>query len=339
MRRDHRAVATELILTEAIRHGLVAEGQISLPTLRRLFRDAGLTRLSKTRQDRSASQRRRWQTATPCDLWHADVCHVVLADGRKALVHGMIDDASRFFVALSAREAERERDMLEVFFGALLRYPPPRALFLDNGPCYSGELLALVCKRLNIRLIHAKPYDPQARGKMERVWRTMRQRCTDHLPANASLHDIRVALGGWLDADYHRRPHAALLGNTPSKRFLHGVRGLRAPLTARTLAKAMEVTETRQVRADGTFTVDRVLYEVVGAWLARKRIALVLDGLTGKPIAATYKDKSIRFGPCDPVANRSRPRPTPTPQASASGLPFDPIAGLLARARQECDDE
>jgi len=339
MRREHRSAAAELILTEAVRHGIVQGGQVSLPTLRRLFRDAGLPRLSKRRQTRADSQRRRWEAAKPCDLWHGDVAHVVGADGRKALVHGLMDDHSRFVLTLEARATERERDMLEVFMGALLRYPPPRAIFLDNGSCYSGELLALVCKRLDIRLVHATPHDPESRGKMERLWRTMRQRCTDHLPANAELDEVGRALWNWLDADYHRRQHASLMGETPRRRFLHRLQG--RALSPAELAKALEVTETRVVRKDGTFTVGGVVYEVAGAWLARKRIEVVIDGLTDKPVRASWKEQPVRFGPCDPVANRSRRKPQiPSETAPVTATtPFNPIAGLLERARVETSDE
>jgi len=334
MRRQNRWVAADMILNEAVRNGVIKRDMVSVPTVRRLFRDAGLTRLSRRRQDRGDAQRRRWQTAKPCDLWHGDVCHVRLSDGHKVLVHGLMDDHSRYFVALAARHFERERDMLEIFLGALLRNPPPRALYLDNGSCYRGDLLALVCKRLDIRLVHAKPYSPESRGKMERVWRTMRQRCTDHLAANATLHDVNVALWSWLDADYHLRHHAALMGKAPRRRFLDGIRGRGRPLTAADLAKALEVTETRQIRKDGTFDVGGVVYEAVGGWLAGKRIQVVIDGLTGKPLRASRKDAAVRFGVCDPVANRSRRR-APAPPPTPSTTPFDPIAGLLERARKE----
>ncbi len=337
MRREHRSAAAELILSEAVRHGIVEAEQVSLPTLRRLFRDAGLARLSKKRQTRADSQRRRWEAAKPCDLWHGDVAHVVGSDGRKALVHGLMDDHSRYVLALEARSTERERDMLEVFMGALLRYPPPRALYLDNGSCYSGDLLALVCKRLDIRLVHATPHDPEARGKMERLWRTMRQRCTDHLPANAELDEVGRTLHNWLDGDYHRRPHASLMGETPRRRFLRRLEG--RALSPLELAKALEVTETRVVGKDGTFTVSGLTYEVAGAWLARKRIQVVIDGLTGKPVRASWKETAVTFGRCDPVANRSRTRPQPMATTTATTTPFDLIAGLLERAREEHDDE
>lgn len=336
MRRHHPSASAELILGEAVRHGVLAEGQVSLSTLRRLFREADLPRRSRTRAQRGRDvQRRRWQAAHPGDIWHADVCHVALSGGRKALVHGFLDDASRYFVALVARAQETERDMLEVFCGALLKHAPPRVLFLDNGACYRGEVLRLVCSRLGIHLVHARPHDPESRGKMERAWRTMRQRCTDHLPPGASLHQVDVALWSWLDVDYHRRAHAALLGNTPRRRYLEGQDGCRRPLSPTELAAALETEVRRQVRKDGTFQVEGVVYEALGHHLAGKRIDIVVDGLTGQPVRASYRGVPLRFGPCDPVANRHRRRGAPPADKPGEHPPFDPIAALLQRARED----
>jgi transposase InsO family protein len=339
MRREHRSAAAELILSEAVRHGVVAEGQVSVQTVRRMFQTADLPRISRRREDRTDVQRRRWQAASPGDLWHGDVCHIKHDNGDTSLVHGMMDDATRYVVALRPLPREREVDMLVVLVGALLRYPPPKAIFLDNGACYRGDLLALLCKRLEIRLIHARPYDPESRGKMERFWRTMRQRCTDFLPGSASLHDVEVAVTSWLDVDYHRRPHAALLGKSPRTCFRAGLSRQPAPLTAQQLARALEVTETRRVRKDSTFSIGGVTYEVRGAWLAGKTVEVVIDGLTGKPVSATCSDRPICFDICDAVANQRRRRSGPTTASPTSSTPFDPIAGLLERARKETDDE
>ena len=337
MRSANRSAAASLILDQAVHNGVVAADQVSVSTVRRLFADAGLPRLSRKRAQRTDTQRRRWQAAKPGDLWHGDVCHLVFPDGegrRKVLVHGLMDDHSRFFTALKGRNAEREQDMLEVFCGALLRYPAPRALYLDNGSCYRVDLLGLLCKRLGIRLIHAGPDDPQARGKMERVWRTMRQRCTDFLPGEADTHQVDQALWAWLDADYHRRPHAGLMGDTPRHRYLDSLPRQGAVLTPATLAKALEVPARRQVRRDGTFDVGAVTYEVAGHHLLGKRIELVIDGLTERPIRASYQGKPLRFGPCDPVANRSRKRAPAPPVQPGEAPSFDPIATLLQQARE-----
>ena len=343
IRRLHRSAPAELILSEAVRHGAVAQGQLSVSTLRRLYASADLSRRAKRRAERGDVQRRRFEAKHPGDLWHGDVCHLVLSNAagqpRRVLVHGLLDDASRYVVALAARQQERELDMLEVLCGALLRHPAPKMLYLDNGSCYRGKILALVCKRLGIHLVHAQPYSPESRGKMERLWRTMRQRCTDYLAGRASLHDVNQAIWSWLDADYSRRPHAGLMGNTPRRRYLDGMPPQRVPITPRALARALEVQVHRQVRGDGTFDIDGVVYEVGGRHLAGKRVVIVIDALTDRPLHASWQDRPVRFGVCDPVANSHRKRPAPAPAATEADVPFDPVSALLAKARQEDDHE
>jgi hypothetical protein len=276
-----------------------------------------------------------------CRIWHADVCHVWLRDGdgrpKKAYVHGILDDRSRFVLALRACETEREVDLLSLLSEALLRFPACDVLYVDNGACYRGDVLALVLDKLGIRLLHAAPFDPRARGKMERFWRTLRSRCLDHLRAEATFQDLNAALLAFLDADYHRRPHGGLLGDTPSRVFQAGIGALPAPKTPAELARMMEVPATRKVRGDSTFSVDAQLFEVGGRHLAGKTIDIVLDAFTGLPLRASHQGQPVRIGCCDPTANSHRGRPAPT-EAVAPTTPFDPIAALLAAARKENPD-
>jgi putative transposase len=336
IRREHPSAAAGLILDVAVQQGVLAQGQISVSTLRRLLAAAGVPRTSATRSDRR--ERRRWEAGHVCALWHADVAHVWVRDGagfpRKLYVHGVLDDHARYVVALAARAAAREVDMLSVFVGALLRLPAPDALYVDNGACYRGETLALAAARLDVRLVHARPYDPKARGKMERFWRTLRQRCTDHLPAGATLHDVNAALLAFLDVDYHCRPHAGLMGATPARRLQAGLAQLPAPRTAKDLAAALEITVKRRVAGDGTFTVDGKVFEVRGRHLVGKKVDVVLDPFTDAPLRVAHEGQVVVFGPCDPRANRHRGR-APDLDVPAPTVPFDPIAALLAKARQE----
>lgn len=340
IRREHPSAAAGMILDTAVHQGLIAEGAVSPSTLRRLFAALGLPRTSVNRAERR--DRRRWEAAHVGGLWHADVCHVWVRDAggvpRKVYVHGILDDHARFVVAIEGREHEREVDMLSVFCGALLRYPAPDVLYVDNGSCYSGNVLALACARLGIKLVHAQPYDPQARGKMERFWRTLRQRCADHLRTGASLHDVNAALLAFLDADYHVRPHASLIGETPLKRFHAGLKALPRPKTARELATALEVTVKRRVAGDATFSIDGSLFEVQGRHLAGRVISLVIDPFTGDILRAHHDDTALVVGRCDPAFNRGRKRAKPE-VAAAPTVPFDPIAALLAKARKPHDTE
>jgi transposase InsO family protein len=329
-----------MILDTAVHQGLLGESELSPSTLRRLFAALGVPRTSLKRTERR--DRRRWEAARVGALWHADVCHVWVRDPsgvpHKVYVHGLLDDHSRFAIAVEGREHEQETDMLSVLCGALLRYPAPDALYVDNGSCYRGDVLALVCARLGIKLIHAQPDDPQARGKMERFWRTMRQRCTDHLATGASLHDVNAALLAFLDADYHVRPHASLMGEAPLKRFHAGLKALPRPKSARELATALEVTMKRRVAGDATFSVDGNLFEVRGRHLAGRAISVVIDPFTGDVLRALHDDVPVVVGRCDPALNRSRKRGKPEPVPEPT-VPFDPIAALLAKARKPQDTE
>lgn len=171
----------------------------SVTTVRRLFREAGLDRVA-LRDSTGSKTRLRWQAERPMAMWHGDVCYgKALSIGGKSQpvrIHALMDDASRYVVALEAHHTEREVDMLGLFVRALRRHGKPDALYLDNGSTYSGDTLATACARLGITLLHAKPYDPQARGKMERFWRTARESCIDFLGSVSSLHDINVRLWG-----------------------------------------------------------------------------------------------------------------------------------------------
>src|SRR5690606_5301686 len=190
IRAEHRAASVPLIRRTLQADGRLSAGQVSDATLRRLFAAQGLDRIGLRASKTGA--RLRWQAARPNALWHADVCHgPSLRQGRRTVplrIHGILDDASRYLVALAATSSERESEMLELLVKAIRLRGKPDALYLDNGPTYIGSALQTACARLGIALLHAKPHDPEARGKMERFWRTLRQNCLDHLGEIASLH-------------------------------------------------------------------------------------------------------------------------------------------------------
>ena len=125
---------------------------------------------------------------------------------------------------------EREDDMLDLMLGALRRHGAPDAMYLDNGATYRGDVLRLACERLGITLIHARPYDAAARGKMERFWRTLREGCLDHLGTMTSLHDVQARLLAFLDGHYHQTPHGGLFGKSPADVWSTATRSRRTPM-------------------------------------------------------------------------------------------------------------
>jgi transposase InsO family protein len=273
-----------LILRTLVADGRLAAGVVSDTTVARLYRDAGPERGVKV----DGHTRLRWQADHAGALWHGDVCHGptlrIGATTRPLRIHGMLDDASRFVIALEALHSEREDDMLDVLLAALRRHGAPDAIYLDNGATYRGEALRLCCERLGITLIHARPYDAPARGKMERFWRTLRAGCLDHLGAVASLHDVQVRLAAFLDEHYHRAPHGGLYGKTPAEAWAGATcRAVDEPA----LATALTIHRRRRVRKDGTVDLDGRVWQLDQGFLAGRVITVVAahGGLAGEPVA------------------------------------------------------
>jgi len=329
IRREHPTASAPLILRTLVADGRLQAGLVSPTTVTRLYRDAGLER--GTRPD--GHTRLRWQAEHVGALWHGDVCHgPALRIGgttRPLRIHGMLDDASRYVVALEARHTEREADMLDVLLAALRRHGAPTGLYLDNGSTYSGHGLRLCCERLGVTLIHARPGDAQARGKMERFWRTLRAGCLDHLGGVTSLHDVQVRLDAFIDQHYHRAPHGGLLGKIPAVVWADArCRAVDEPA----LAAALTVHHRRRVRKDGTVDLAGRVWQLDQGFLAGRVVTVIAAhaGLAGEPVAV-HDGHRYALRPADPVA-ASRIRRRRRGEVPPPTTPFDPAGALLDKS-------
>jgi transposase InsO family protein len=337
IRREYPSASVPLILRTLMLDGRLDKAAVSPATLRRLYVESGLDRVA-LRDGSGAKTRLRWQAERPGALWHGDVCHgptLFIGDKRVPLrIHGLLDDASRYVVALEAHEQEREIDMLSMFLRALRRHGAPDALYLDNGATYRGDILRTACARMNISLLHAKPYDPQARGKMERFWRTLRESCLDFLGQLSSLHDVNVRLLAFLDLHYHMAPHASLMGKSPSQVFTQAERDA-DDLDEKKIKDALTVTVRRRVRRDTTVSLNGQEFELELGFLAGRVVTLgysLADPLS--PPWLEHEGKRIALRPIDPKKNAQRGRPPrkPSPDAPSRHVHFDPPKALLDRA-------
>jgi transposase InsO family protein len=327
IRREHPQVSTALILRTLERDGRLARGAVSEPTLRRLYAAHGLDRRTLAAGDRQP--RRRWEAAAPNLLWHTDVCHgpALRVDGRAVplRIHALLDDHSRYVVAIQACSTERESEMLALVVKAMRLHGAPDVIYADNGPTYVGEALATACGRLGVGLVHAKPYDPQARGKMERFWRTLREQCLDHLAGLGSLHDAQVRLIAYLDRHYHVTPHSSLLGKTPAEVY---ETGRREPLPDAMLSEALVVRGRRRVRRDGTVSIAGTDFEVKQGFLAGRTVTIGRSLLVPTdPPWLEHEDQRHVLERVEPT-RRGRRRPAPRVRRGIDAVPFDPPGAL-----------
>lgn len=324
IRREHPRVSAALILRTLEADGRIDRGAVSESTVRRLFAEHGLDRVSVRQGDREP--RRRWEAAAPNALCHGPALRV---DGKSVplRIHAILDDHSRYLVAVEACTTEREVEMLRLLVKALRLHGAPDALYLDNGPTYVGDTLRTACGRLGIGLLHAKPRDPQARGKMERLWRTMREQCLDHLGTQSSLHDVQVRVLAWLSRYYQVTPHASLMGKSPAEVYEA------APVETvpeAMLREALIVRARRRVRRDGTLTVAGTDFELDAGYLCGRLVTVgrcLLD--PNEPPWVEHEDQRLPLRIVDPRANARRRRRRKRTRRGIDALDFDPNKARL----------
>lgn len=336
IRKEHPSASVPLILRTLVAEGRLPQGAVSETTVRRLFEEKGLDRVS-LRQGVGGKQRLRWQAEHPGALWHGDVCHgSALVTGTQTTpvrIHALLDDASRYVVAIEAMAQEREVDMLALLVRAVRRHGPPDALYLDNGATYRGQTLSLACGRMGTTLIHAQPYDAPARGKMERFWRTLREGVLDFTGALGSLHDLNVRLYAFLDEHYHHSPHASLFGKTPAAAY-EAYRRAADAFDETRLRAALTVQSRRRVRRDCTLSMDGQEWEVPLGFLAGRLVTVsrcLVDPT--EPPSLEHEGRRFVLGAVDPVKNGHRKRSHDNlDRPHDARVPFDPPRALLDRA-------
>jgi len=334
IRQEHPATSAAVILRTLELDGRIAKHAVSLSTLRRLYREHGLDRVALRTAD--GRVRLRWQADRADALWHADVCHgpAMRIAGRTVplRIHAILDDHSRYIVAIVATTNEREIEMLALLVKAMRSTGRmPEALYLDNGATYTGDVLATACSRLSVGLLHATPHDPQARGKMERFWRTLREGCVDHMGTPGSLHDVQVRLLAFLAKHYHVSPHASLMGRSPAEVY-ETARRSDIPVDETRLAAALTVHGRRRVRRDGTLEIGGETFETRTGFLAGRVVTVgrtLLDPTSDPWIE--HEGQRYVVGRVNAEENARRKKHGPSLKSAARGIdvPFDPAGALV----------
>ena len=162
-------------------------------------------------------------------LWQMDlVGGVPLADGRECKMVTGIDDHSRFVVIASVVAVPSARAVCSAFTAAMRRYGVPFEVLTDNGKQFTGRhirpqpvevLFERVCRENGITQRLTKPRSPTTTGKIGRFHRTLREEFLDHVVPFESLAATQEAIGGWVYAYNHQRPHQALTTATPVSLF------------------------------------------------------------------------------------------------------------------------
>jgi putative transposase len=256
LKKDRPGVSLPLLMKEATQRGIVCERhRVSYATVYRLFKRHGLT------DEATPVDRRRFEAELPNDLWQSDCLHgpKALIDGtmRKTYLFAFIDDKSRLIPHAEFYGHERLDAYCDALRTALKKRGLPRKLYVDNGPAFRSQLLSHATASLGIALIHATPYQPEGKGKIERWFKTVRMQFLPTVPEGLPLSTLNEALRQWIEV-YHATVHSSTR-ETPLTRYLAHLHLVRE--TPKDMDDCFRMRTLRKVDKDRTVSLMGRIYE------------------------------------------------------------------------------
>jgi len=342
LKDEHPDWSIKMVI-DAAKEADEAARKLELPTatVHRLLTCAGVM---KKRADAATSKdRRHFSYQRAGELWMSDVMHgpSVRVGQRKlkAYLHAFLDDATRVVPYAAFALQENTAAYLPVFRQAIQRRGLPERLYVDNGAVYRGRHLALVCAKLGVTLIHARPFQPQGKGKQERFFRTVRMQLLPLLGEAelSSLEALNRRLWAWIEGEYHQRPHKGLDGISPLDAWAMKSSEVRVPGPEVDLREMFLYEQKRKVQRDRTVSLKGVLYEIDAA-LVGETVTLRYDPTKAQgPVDVWHEGKRVQVARVvDAYANCFVKRHHSTKKLEADGTgPATPGPSLALRELAE----
>lgn len=303
-------------------------------TIQRHFRRIGMTRRSLATAKVAFG---RFEAARTNELWVGDALHGPIVGRHKAILFAFLDDHSRAFTGYRWVTAEDTVRAEAALRAGLASRGLPEAVYLDNGSPFVSAQLLRACASLGIRMIHSRPGRPEGRGKIERVFRTVRDQFLVEA-GHAAIDDVarlNQLFAAWVETVYHRAVHSET-NMTPIERFAAGGKP-RYP-SAEQLHEAFLWSETRTVTKTATVSLFANTYEVDAALVGR-RVELIFDPFDLTRIEVRYNRRPM--GAAVPVVigrhshPAARPEPGSEPPPAATGIDY--LHLIEARADAELE--
>ena len=201
---------------EKIRAFVTTCGTFGLPSVRTVARILKRRGRIKPREP-APTELTRFQRPAPNELWQIDFKRTVRLNWYppvKAVPMSILDDHSRFTIALGANPNRQLDTVWPVLWDAMGQYGMPQCILTDNDSIFRGRRGGITAwsarlLRLGIKHSSGRGYHPQTQGKVERFHGTLQ---TEVLADGVfrSLEQLQEAFDQFRDTYNHLRPHAAL---------------------------------------------------------------------------------------------------------------------------------
>jgi transposase InsO family protein len=255
---------------------VIPKGSISRSTLQRHLHGRGFGSGQMKLYTKKGAAARRFQKSQRCMLFQGDIKYgpylPIGKNGAKKQVYlsAFIDDATRFIVSAKFYENQQVAIIEDTLRTAIMQVGKPDAIYVDNGKQYRSGWLKSACSILGIKLLFARPYHPEGKGKIEAFNRRLDSFLSEvALMEVRTLEELNDLLQLWIQDHYHKTPHHGLSGITPETAFKTDKRPLRF-VDANTLKEAFLHAEERKVDKTGCISFEGKKFEVGLQFIGRK---------------------------------------------------------------------
>jgi transposase InsO family protein len=263
------------------KEGVLLRSKVSYHSLYRFLRNKGLAK--PILDDVTPKDRKKFAFDEVNRMWQGDmmVGPKVLVGGKKrqSFLFAFLDDCSRMFTHACFVLDQSLDAMKRVYIEAVLRRGIPGIVYLDNAKIYRSQLFHTACARMGTTVAHTEPFDGASKGKIERAFRTVRQRFLAlHPEPLSSLDELNQLFWRWLEDDYHRRVHSSL-GISPLDKYLSQIQTVRVADDPEAVWKLFMRREQRRVNNDATISIQSRVFEVPCCLIGKRVEARFDDNL------------------------------------------------------------
>jgi transposase InsO family protein len=266
----------------------------SQATIARYLRSEGLSRKALLKGIKPQTKvRLAFEADYPQQIWMADTKgpDIYVADpdhpGKSIVAKpiALLDDHSRYAVAVMYVIVENEYAVMELFCQAILLYGIPEILYLDRGSPYMGKSLKKAASLIGCNIIHTAKKDPSAKGKIEKILRTFHERFEHEMMVQGKdgidLKEYNRYLQAYIGQDYNRSVHHSTKAS-PEERFFAFPAEFRRWISKDALSRIFLPTRSASVTKTGLVRVNNLKYLVTHAFLWCKKVE----------VRYSYSDKS-----------------------------------------------
>ena len=181
----------------------------------------------------AAKDRKAFEEAHFGAMFQADSCYFpyITENGkpRRTYLMLIIDDHSRLIVGARLFYNDNAENFQSLLKSAVSTYGVCNKLYCDWGSPYANSQLALIAGSIGTVLIHAPVRDGAAKAKVERVFRSIKERWLYGIDAKqvASLGEFNAMLAEHI-REYNLTPHSGI-GCAPMDRFLASNEKIKKP--------------------------------------------------------------------------------------------------------------